>query len=284
MEIALTASDGYPIGASVFGSAGRPVLIMPATGVPQSYYAKFAAYLAERGFTVLTFDYRGIGRSRNGDIRRLAARMRDWALLDAAAAFRFLSKSGSDPCENRQGSDPVLVVGHSFGGQATGLLPEPERIAAALFVGSQSGYWGNWPPLAKLWMWPATHVGIDAVTRLCGYFPGSRLGFGEDLPPGVATEWASWCRHPRYLVGALGAEDAYARLRAPLRAYAISDDPFAPLPTVEALGRLYPNARWETRKLAPRDVGVKSLGHFGFFRERFRDSLWREAVDWLERR
>jgi predicted alpha/beta hydrolase len=27
--------------------------------VPQTYYAKFAAYLAERGFKVLTFDYRG---------------------------------------------------------------------------------------------------------------------------------------------------------------------------------------------------------------------------------
>jgi predicted alpha/beta hydrolase len=30
--------------------------------------------------------------------------------------------------------------------------------------------------------------------------------------------------------------------------------------------------------------GVKSVGHFGFFRERFRDSLWRETADWLESR
>ena len=62
----------------------------------------------------------------------------------------------------------------------------------------------------------------------------------------------------------------------------MTDDAFAPLPAVEALGRLYPNARWETRRVAPRDVGAKALGHFGFFRERFRDSLWREAADWLE--
>jgi len=27
-----------------------------------------------------------------------------------------------------------------------------------------------------------------------------------------------------------------------------------------------------------------SIGHFGFFRERFRDSLWRETADWLESR
>ena len=270
MEITLTAADGYQLGAAVFGSGGRPVLIMPATGVPQSYYAKFAAYLAERGFSALTFDYRGIGRSRFTDVRKLVARMRDWALLDAAAAFRFFSSD-------------ILVVGHSFGGQALGLLPEPERIAAALVVGSQSGYWRHWPALGKVWMWPATHLGLPAVTKLLGYFPGSRLGFGEDLPAGVATEWASWCRHPRYLVGALGVDAAYARVRSPLRAYAISDDPFAPLGAVRALGALYPNSRWETRRVAPRELGVKRIGHFGFFRERFRDSLWRETADWLER-
>jgi predicted alpha/beta hydrolase len=27
---------------------------------------------------------------------------------------------------------------------------------------------------------------------------------------------------------------------------------------------------------------VSALGHFAYFRERFRDTLWREAVDWLE--
>jgi predicted alpha/beta hydrolase len=29
---------------------------------------------------------------------------------------------------------------------------------------------------------------------------------------------------------------------------------------------------------------VNAMDHFGFFRERFRDSLWRETADWLERR
>ena len=271
MEITLTARDGYPLGATLYGGGERSVLVMPATGVPQSYYAKFAAYLATRGFTVLTFDYRGIGRSLAGSIRSVRARMQDWAALDGAAAFEFL------------GSREIAVVGHSFGGQALGLLPDPGRISAALVVGAQSGYWRNWPPLGRAWMWPATHIGLPAVTRLLGYFPGSRLGFGEDLPKGVAIQWASWCRHPRYLVGALGVDQAYARVRAPLRAYAIADDPFAPLSAVNALARLYPNSRWETRTVAPRELGVKTLGHFGFFRERFRDSLWRETAEWLER-
>jgi predicted alpha/beta hydrolase len=271
VEITLTARDGYRLGATVYGKGSRAVLVMPATGVPQSYYAKFAAYLADRGMSVLTFDYRGIGRSLATHVRRVSACMQDWAALDGAAAFEFLA------------GKKISVIGHSFGGQALGLLPDPARISAALIVGSQSGYWKNWPLLGRAWMWPATHIGLPLVARLYGYFPGSRLGFGEDLPAGVARQWASWCRHPRYLVGALGVEDLYARVRAPVRAYAVSDDAFAPLPAVEALRHLYPNAQWETRRVRPPDVGASSVGHFGFFRERFRDSLWREAADWLER-
>jgi predicted alpha/beta hydrolase len=266
----LTAADGYRLGATLFGSSGKSVLVMPATGVPQSYYARFAAYLAGRGFNVLTFDYRGIGRSLDGRITDVKASMRDWATLDAAAAFSFLSQP------------KIYVIGHSFGGQALGLLPDPSRIAGAVMVGSQSGYWRNWPALGRAWMWPAIHIGLPLASRLHGYFPASRLGFGEDLPAGVALEWARWCRNPRYLVGDLGVEEAYAKVRAPLRAYAISDDPFAPRRAVDALGKLYPNSRWETRSVAPRDLGVKSIGHFGFFRERFRDTLWGEAGDWLE--
>jgi predicted alpha/beta hydrolase len=32
----------------------------------------------------------------------------------------------------------------------------------------------------------------------------------------------------------------------------------------------------------PEAFGGRKIGHFGFFRERFRESLWREAGDWLE--
>jgi predicted alpha/beta hydrolase len=275
-ELRLRAQDGYELGATLFEPAAparRAVLVMPATGVPQTYYGKFAAFLAERGFPALTFDYRGIGRSRPASLRGMQARMRDWALLDAAAATGFLQAQ----------HEQLLVVGHSFGGQVIGLLPNPERLAGALVVGSQSGYWKNWPPLGQVWMWSATHVALPAVSWALGYFPGSRLGFGEDLPAGVAIEWASWCRNPRYVVGALRAEAAFARFSGPLLAYSISDDAFAPPAAVKALLELYPAARSEIRAVAPRDVHARNIGHFGFFRESFRDTLWRDAVEWLER-
>jgi predicted alpha/beta hydrolase len=95
-------------------------------------------------------------------------------------------------------------------------------------------------------------------------------------------EWARWCRHPKYLVGDLGVEREYARFTAPIRLYAISDDRFAPERAVEELAVLYPSSKPEIRRVSPSDLNEKSIGHFGFFRERFRDSLWREARDWLE--
>ena len=278
-QVELRAGDGYALGATLFRPAApgaRAVLVQAATGVRQDYYARFAEFLAARGFTVLTFDYRGIGRSRPERLRGMRAAMRDWALLDAAAAWNCLE-------EIHPGSK-MLVVGHSFGGQSLGLLPRPERVAGALVVGSQSGYWRHWPALGRAWMMPTTYVLLPAISRLLGYFPSSRLGFGEDLPAGVAIEWASWCRDPDYLVGALGADAAYARFAAPLRAYAIADDAFAPLGAVRALMKLYPSARSEVRVVQPRDVGAASIGHFGFFRERFRDTLWREAAEWLGER
>ena len=64
--VEFAARDGLSIGGTLYrpaGPGGLAVQMQSAAGVPQGFYAKFASYLAGRGFTVLTFDYRGIGRS-----------------------------------------------------------------------------------------------------------------------------------------------------------------------------------------------------------------------------
>ncbi len=275
-RLELAARDGLRLGATLFrprASNRRALTLLAAAGVPQEYYARFAAYLAERGFSVLTFDYRGIGRSRPERLRGFAARMRDWALLDAPAALDYLERAAPDAL--------LMAIGHSVGGVSLGLVPGAGRLRAALTVGSQNAYWRNWPLRGRAWMWPAVHLVLPVLPRLLGYLPSKQLGFGEDLPAGVAIEWARWCRDPQYLVGALGARQSYAEFTAPLRAYAIADDRFAPPRAAQGLLALYPAARAELRRVEPRELGVDSIGHFGFFRERFRDSLWREAADWL---
>ena len=275
-RVEFAARDGLTLVGTLFRSEapnGAAVVIHAASGVKQEYYGKFAAYLAERGFMTLTFDYRGIGRSRPKDLRGFDAHMREWATHDAAGALDLLGREAPGA--------RVLVVGHSFGGQCLGIVPGNERYAALLAVASQSGYWRHWPGLGRAGMWLATHVILPGLSRTLGYFPAQRLGQGEDLPAGVAREWASWCRHPGYIVGALDAAAQYERLRLPLRAVWLADDSYAPLPAVRALLGFYPSSPGEIVEVHPRLVGAERIGHFGFFRERFRDTLWQSAADWL---
>ncbi len=275
----LIAADGYRLGASLFRPAaanGLALQIHAAAGVKQPYYAPFAAYLASRGFTVLTFDYRGVGDSIDRHPRRLQASMQDWALMDAPAGLSFLRNLSRWKC--------LMAIGHSFGGQSFAVMPGNERLDAVLSVGSQSCYWKHWSGAAYPGMWLLVHAVLPAATLACGYFPGALLRQGENLPAGVALQWASWCRHPRYLVGALRLEAQAARFQAPYRLYSIADDFYAPLASAQALLRLFPNGKGELRRVQPEELGVDRIGHFGFFRERFRDSLWREAADWLESR
>jgi predicted alpha/beta hydrolase len=250
------------------------VLFQAAAGVKQEYYGKFAAYLAGRGFAALTFDYRGIGRSRPAKLRGFKARMRDWAEKDIGGALDYLARATHGA--------RLIGIGHSFGALAFGLVPGNERYVAVMAVGAQSGYWKHWRGKSRLGMWFLTHVLLPGVSRLHGYFPSRLFGQGEDLPAGVAIEWASWCRHPGYIVGALGAQDAYARFAAPIRAYAIADDSYAPPAAVEAFLEFYPNAVRKLERVDPAQAGGGPIGHFGFFRERLKDTLWKEAAEWME--
>jgi len=50
--------------------ARAQVVIHGATAVPQRFYRDWATHLAERGAAVLTYDHRGIGRSRRGPLGR----------------------------------------------------------------------------------------------------------------------------------------------------------------------------------------------------------------------
>src|SRR5688572_23462718 len=93
-DLMLIASDGRALGARLYSprrADGPAVVISGATGVPHGFYARAAAWLADRGATVLTFDFRGVGASRHaGGPRRDRATMREWGALDLNEAIGHL--------------------------------------------------------------------------------------------------------------------------------------------------------------------------------------------------
>lgn len=276
----IAAGDGYPLAATLFEpdrfcSNGNVVLVNSATGVKRSFYAKYAHYLCENGFTVLTYDYRGIGDSRPRRLRGMQARMHEWGEKDMTSVIAWLRE--------RYPQAKLLALGHSVGGQVFGLAHNNREVAGLLLVASQSGdLWlfdspGNYVKLFFM------HAVVPAVSHAMGYFPAGVFGLGEDLPSGVAREWARWCRSRHYLYGdeRLTTRDNFHHFEGPIFSMGFSDDSFAPRPATEALLGFYPNAQSELRLVSPRDVGVERIGHFGFFRESFRETLWPTTLKWL---
>ncbi|HSN85584.1 MAG TPA: alpha/beta fold hydrolase, partial [Thermoanaerobaculia bacterium] len=254
---------------------GTAVLINSATAVRRGYYDAFARFLAHRGFSVVTYDYRGIGGSRPKSLARFRAGLWEWAEKDQAGAIDWVSQH----LRPRR----LLAIGHSVGGQIVGMADNNNKVDALLAVAAQDGYLGHWPRRAQPMLALRWYVMAPVVSRAFGYLPGW-LGIKEDLPGGVAREWARWCRQPGFLFA--GAEErrrGFERFDRPLLAYSFADDNYAPRPAVESLLSFYANAERSHRHIALREAGAESIGHFGFFRQRFQDSLWREAADWLEK-
>src|SRR3546814_14267666 len=80
-----------------------------------------------------------------------------------------------------------MVVGHSIGGFLPGLAPRLERCSAVLTVGAQYAYWRDYASSARLRHIIKWHIAMPALTAMLGYFPGSQLGWLEDLPAGVPS-------------------------------------------------------------------------------------------------
>lgn len=264
----------HALAASVFEQPGSDtvVVVNAATGVPRQFYGNFAGYLRDHGWTAVTYDYRGIGESAPSSLRGLDVRMRDWALIDMPAVIDWLS---SEFRPRR-----IFAVGHSFGGQGIGLLERPERINAMVGVSAQSGYWGVQGGAERYRAWFAVTVMIPVLARVFGYFPWSTFAAGEDLPKGIALEWARWCRDRDYLLGdetlPLGRYDEFD---APILAYSIEDDDWGTARAVDAMMRAY--SRVTRRHLVPADYGLAKIGHMGFFR-RGSEPIWDEVIEWLE--
>lgn len=264
--------DGATIAATFFepaDPAGVAALINGATGVPRGYYDAFAGHLADLGVAVLTYDYRGIGDSREAQ-----GSMEDWGALDQPAALERLAAL--------RPNDALVVVGHSFGGQVLGLAPNIDRVRAALLVASQHGYWRHWPARQRLRIWLLWWFLIPVLTRLFGHFPGQYFGTAR-LPSEVARNWARWGRSPHYVSDQAGRalRPFNDKVRMPIRWLSFADDPIAPYEAVEALRAYYPGARIERRHVAPGDLGLEAIGHFGFFRKSLPKQVWNDLAGWM---
>ena len=115
-KIEIRCADDFKLSGNLY-QVNQPkaaILIAPATGIKKEFYHSFAQFLADNGYSVLTFDYRGIGESKLGSINNINASLANWGRLDVAGALETL-KSFCPASEYH-------LIGHSAGGNLVGLM------------------------------------------------------------------------------------------------------------------------------------------------------------------
>lgn len=273
----LKTHDGPPLAVYCHEPARPPrlgLVIAPAMAVPQSFYAEFAAYLAQQGIRVWTFDYRGIGESWRGPMRRCTADITDWITRDYDAVVR-------QAAATLDGA-PLFALGHSLGGQATPLLPSVDRLSGLVNIAVGSGATRHNQPRVRrsaplLW-----YVLGPTLCPTFGYFPGNRIGLLGDIPRRAFYQWRRWCLTPDYILsGEPGAREAYARARYPVLGLTFTDDELLHESGSRLLHGAYTGAPVDYRELSPRQFGLDRIGHFGFFRRGQEKVLWPLVSAWL---
>jgi len=264
--------------------SARPVVIInPATSVLCRYYFRFADFLFEHGFDVVTFDYRGIGQSRPATLRGFDAGWIDWGRLDFEAVLHHAERSFP--------GQPIDVVAHSIGGFLVGLAKSNHLIRRIFTMGAQYAYRGDYARDANLRMLAKWHVFMPLITMVFGYFPGKTLGWLEDTPKGVVRDWVfSRKRFEDTWRGRASArysdKDAlvqqFAAVTAPTLALSISDDEFGTVPAVERLLAYFSGSPRTHLRISPESIDEQAIGHFGFFNSRFERKLWQVPLEWLK--
>ncbi|MGH8459887.1 MAG: alpha/beta hydrolase family protein, partial [Nevskiales bacterium] len=211
--ITLNCADGQPLAAKVFKAnpAQAAAVIAPALGVPSRFYASYAQYLADHGFSVLTFDYRGSGESVAGSVRGRDVRMEDWGRLDIDAALAWVQRELKPK--------KLFLVGHSAGGQLPGLAAMSEKLDGMVFVAASAPHLRHYP----LRSWPKLGLTLYLAGPLLSLgrdqFPAKQTGLGSTtVAAGVVAQWSRWARSRNYLFDAAHGIDTarYAKLNMPI--------------------------------------------------------------------
>jgi predicted alpha/beta hydrolase len=234
--------------------SGPMALILPAMGVPARYYRHFAAELHAAGFAVLALDLRGNGASTPRPSRKTRYGYAD-LVDDVAAVCTALTE--------RRAGRPLLLIGHSLGGQI-GLLHaanDPAGIAGVVLVAAGIPYWRAYPGRRRFGVLSMIQS-IGSASAVLGVWPG--WGFGGRQAGRVMTDWARTCRTGDYR-GLPGADEALAGATVPVLAISIEGDGLVPAPVVDHYTGLLRAAPVERAHVTADDLGVAS-DHFTWTR------------------
>lgn len=272
----IRTNDGTKIWISCYTpetSNEKVIIIAPGVGLTHEYYDPFASVFCKQGFSVITFDYRGVGRSAPEKLSRYQATMHQWAAQDINAVLLY--------AKNNYLKHELIYIGHAIGGEIIGLAPASQYINKIVLISSSLSCAKLWP-----WQYKIKIGGLKLVAKLSskvlGYFPGKQLNIFGNLPQGVVHEWANWCDNENGLFDNF-PDNNYRKLNVPMLAFTFSDDWRCPPRAVKELLNRFENSTITWYHMKPKEIGMKNIGHNDFFYESMKNTLWETLLQWLNK-
>lgn len=277
-SIQLLTENKIHISATLFSpiiSNGKLLLINSATGVKQTLYFSFAQFFCSRGFTVITYDYEGIGDSKLTTLRKSRASMRTWGSVDFKVVTNYIKSEFPDLKR--------YCLGHSVGALILGMNPDSLGFEKFIFVATQKAYIGNLNFKTQFTSVLGFGLLQPLITKLYGYFPAPYFRLGENLPKEVAKDWRTLVLHPKSTNKLLeNTLDVSHKLSQKVLVLYAEDDPWVTKKGIDTLlQETYPSMTPTYRKIKVSESKKRQIGHVNFFRS-YNEELWEIVLNWLQ--
>lgn len=269
-KLIITSQDNIKLTAHLFQpekASGKLLLINSATGVKQQVYFSIAQYFSEKGFVVITYDYRGIGLSKPHHMKGFDASMRIWGSKDYKALTDYITIKFPEYKK--------YCLGHSVGALILGMNKDSEIFEKFVFVGTQNAFVGNLKLKTKIEAYLGFGIAQPLTTQLLGYFPAHWFGLGESLPKNCAYDWRTLILNKKSTNRLLEKMEDYSKnLTQKVFVIRAEDDLWLTEKGVKSLlNDTYPNLKPTYRLIRTNESEKREIGHVNFFRN-FNKKLW----------
>ncbi len=269
-SINILTEDDYSLSGHIFEPNNpnqKLLLINSATGVKQQIYFSFAQFFSEQGFTVITYDYRGIGLSKPEKMKGFEASMRIWGTKDYKAITNYIKMN----FPNYQ----KFCLGHSVGALILGMNQDSKMFEEFIFVGTQNAFVGNLQLKTKIEAYLGFGIAQPLSTKILGYFPANWFGLGESLPSGSAFDWRTLILNKKSTNSLLEKVKDFSKdLTQKVFVIRAEDDVWLTEKGVRSLlENTYPNMIPNYRVIKTSESEKNEIGHINFFRS-YNNKLW----------
>lgn len=249
------------------------------TAVKKEFYYPFITFLAENDFLVCTWEYRGSGESTPNNLSKCDFRYSDYGLKDMPAIKSFLTTKHPEL--------PILIFGHSTGGQQVGFMNNCEGYKAMVCFAVSTGFAPQFKWKYRLMSFYFFYIFSPISIFLKGYVLAKPFGYMENLPKNVVLEWRDWCNKKNYCFDQKFykisvPEGHFNDMPFPIHVFWTNDDKISNQKNTQDYWKNVKSGFGISfQELIPSVYQEKEINHFGFFKKKMESKLWPLALQKL---